>query len=387
MKLIQAFQRERVSDSHFAWNTGYGYDDAGREVTEKVFARAFSCDKALVRTNIVSGTHALAISLLGLLRPGEELLYLTGRPYDTLQDVIGIRNRPPGSLADMGVTYKEIPLLPDGQPDYQALAQSLTPQTRLIALQRSCGYAWRPSLSVAQLEEACTRIHRMRPDLIVMVDNSYGEFVEEREPVACGADIMAGSLIKNPGGGLALAGAYVAGRKDLVDRVAFRMTCPGIGAECGLTYGQTRAILQGFFLAPKVVSDAVKGSLLLAEVYKTLGYPVSPEVHDHRTDIVQAIRLGSAEAVSAFCQGIQQAAVVDSFVSPVPSPMPGYDCDIIMAAGTFVQGASIELSADAPMREPYNVYFQGGLTYPHAKFGVIKSLDALQKQGLLKGVR
>lgn len=383
-KVLSALQENKISDMHFAWNTGYGYDDPGRDAVERVYSRIFGTESALVRPTIVNGTHALAITIMGVLRPGDELLYCTGGPYDTLEEVIGIRGEGMGSLKEYGITYKQVELLPDGSIDLDTLKNTISEKTKMVSIQRATGYDWRKSITVNQIAEVTKMIHQIRPDIVCMADNCYGEFLDIKEPTNVGVDIMAGSLIKNPGGGLALTGGYVCGRGDLVEKVSYRMTCPGIGAECGLTFGQTRSILQGLFMAPKVVNGAVKGALLCAKVYEKLGFPVCPGVNDTRSDIIQAIQLGSAEAVVAFCEGIQAAAPIDSHVTPVPWAMPGYESDVVMAAGAFVQGSSIELSADAPIREPYNVYFQGGLTYEHSKFGVIKSLNQLFKKGLLK---
>ncbi len=384
LRVLKAFKKNRISDVHFGWNTGYGYDDAGREAVEKVYADIFGTEKALVRTQIVNGTHALAITLQGILRPGDELVYATGGPYDTLEEVIGVRGEGMGSLKEFGVTYKQVELTAEGLIDYEALRNAIGEKTAMVCMQRSTGYGWRKSFTVNQLAECAKFIHEIDPKIVVMVDNSYGEFVAECDPTHVGADVMAGSLIKNPGGGLALSGGYVAGRADLIDRITYRLTCPGIGGECGLTFGQTRAMLQGIFQAPRVVNGAVKGAMLCAKVYEELGYPCVPSSTDERSDIIQAVQLGSPEAVVTFCEGVQQAAPVDSFVSPIPWAMPGYESEVVMAAGAFVQGSSIELSADAPIRPPYNVYFQGGLTYEHSKFGVLRSVDALLKKGLLK---
>ncbi len=384
LRVLKAFQKNRISDVHFGWNTGYGYDDAGREAIEKVYADIFGTEKALVRTQIVNGTHALAITLQGILRPGDELIYATGGPYDTLEEVIGIRGEGMGSLKEYGVAYKQVELTDEGLIDYEALKKAISEKTTMVCMQRSTGYGWRKSFTVNQIAECAAFVHEIDPKIIVMVDNSYGEFVAECDPTHVGADIMAGSLIKNPGGGLALSGGYVAGWGDLIDRITYRLTCPGIGGECGLTFGQTRTMLQGIFQAPRVVNGAVKGAMLCAKVYETLGYPCVPSSTDERSDIIQAVCLGSPEAVVTFCEGVQQAAPVDSFVSPIPWAMPGYESQVVMAAGAFVQGSSIELSADAPIRPPYNVYFQGGLTYEHSKFGVLRSVDALLKKDLLK---
>ena len=382
-KVLDAFQKNRISDMHFSWNTGYGYDDPGRDAIERTYADIFHTDAALVRPTIVNGTHALAITLLGILRPGDELIYCTGGPYDTLEEVIGIRGEGNGSLKDYGISYKQVELLPDGSLDLEGIRRAISPKTKMVTVQRATGYGWRKAITIDQIEEWASFIKELNPDIIKMVDNCYGEFLDIKEPTDVGADVIAGSLIKNPGGGLALTGGYVAGRQDLIDKIQYRMTCPGIGGECGLTFGQTRAMFQGIFLAPKVVNGAVKGAVLCGEVYKKLGYEICPQTDDTRSDIIQAVRLGSPEKVVAFCEGIQAAAPIDAHVKPIPWDMPGYESQVVMAAGAFVQGSSIELSADAPIREPYNVYFQGGLTYEHSKFGVIKSVDTLLKKGLV----
>ena len=382
-KVLDAFQKNRISDMHFSWNTGYGYDDPGRDAIERTYADIFHTDAALVRPTIVNGTHALAITLLGILRPGDELIYCTGGPYDTLEEVIGIRGEGNGSLKDYGISYKQVELLPDGSLDLEGIRRAISPKTKMVTVQRATGYGWRKAITIDQIEEWASFIKELNPDIIKMVDNCYGEFLDIKEPTDVGADVIAGSLIKNPGGGLALTGGYVAGRQDLIDKIQYRMTCPGIGGECGLTFRQTRAMFQGIFLAPKVVNGAVKGAVLCGEVYKKLGYEICPQTDDTRSDIIQAVRLGSPEKVVAFCEGIQAAAPIDAHVKPIPWDMPGYESQVVMAAGAFVQGSSIELSADAPIREPYNVYFQGGLTYEHSKFGVIKSVDTLLKKGLI----
>ena len=383
-KILDAFQKNRLSDMHFGWNTGYGYDDAGRDAIEKVYADIFHTDKALVRPTIVNGTHALAITLLGILRPGDELIYCTGGPYDTLEEVIGIRGEGNGSLKDYGISYKQVELLPEGSIDLNGIAEAITDKTRMVTVQRATGYGWRKAITIDEIARWAEFVENLNPDIIKMTDNCYGEFLDIKEPTDVGVDVIAGSLIKNPGGGLALTGGYVCGRADLIDKIQYRMTCPGIGGECGLTFGQTRAMFQGLFQAPKVVNGAVKGAILCGKAYEKLGFEVCPKPEDKRSDIIQAVRLKTPEAVEAFCQAIQAAAPVDSHVSPIPWDMPGYESQVIMAAGAFVQGSSIELSADAPMREPYNVYFQGGLTYEHSKFGVIKSLDTLLKKGIIK---
>ncbi|MDR1135097.1 MAG: methionine gamma-lyase family protein [Clostridiales Family XIII bacterium] len=382
-KILSAFQKNHVNDSHFAWNTGYGYGDPGRDVISKVYADTFGAPASLVRPIIVNGTHALSLALAGVLRPGDELLYCSGSPYDTLHEVIGIRGEGMGSLADFGISYKQTELTAEGRIDYEAVRKAISPKTRMVCLQRATGYAWRRALTIGEIKEWATFVKGVRSEIICMVDNCYGEFLDVTEPTESGVDIMAGSLIKNPGGGLALTGGYVAGRRDLIDAVSYRMTCPGIGDECGLTFGQTRSILQGLFIAPKTVSGAVKGAILCAKVFENLGYEVCPGSGDERSDIIEGVRLGSPEAVTAFCEGVQAAAPVDSYVKPVAWDMPGYEDQVIMAAGAFVQGSSIELSADGPIRPPYNVYFQGGLTYEHSKFGVMKALQTLKDCGLL----
>ena len=385
-KVLSAFQKNRIRDMHFGWKTGYGYDDAGREAIEQTFADVFHTDAALVRTTFVNGTHALATTLLGVLRPGDELIYATGEPYDTLQTVIGITNyeKGNGSLRDYGVTFKQVDLLPDGSIDIEGVKAAITDKTRMITAQRATGYSWRKAISMDEIEKLMKAIEEVNPDIVKMVDNSYGEFLDTKEPTDVGADVMASSLIKNPGGGLALCGAYIAGRQDLIDQIQYRMTCPGIGGECGLTYGQTRTMFQGFFLGPRAANGALKGAVLCGKVYEKLGFEVSPKAGDIRSDIVQSVKFKDPAKLIAFCEGIQAAAPVDSFVAPVPGDMPGYEDKVIMAAGAFVQGSTIELSADAPMREPYIAYFQGGLTYEHSKFGVIKSVDALLKKGLIE---
>lgn len=383
-KVLAALQKNRIADMHFGWNTGYGYDDPGRDAVERVYADIFGTEAALVRPTIVNGTHALAITLMGVLRPGDELIYCSGGPYDTLEEVIGIRGEGKGSLKEYGISYKQIELLPDGSIDLESLGKTISEKTRMVSVQRATGYGWRKSITVNQIEELTDFVHQINRKIVCMADNCYGEFLDIKEPTNVGIDVMAGSLIKNPGGGLALTGGYVCGRADLIEKISYRMTCPGIGGECGLTFGQTRSMLQGLFMAPKVVNGAVRGAILCAKVYEKLGYKVCPGTKDSRSDIIQAVQLGSPEAVVAFCEGIQAAAPIDAHVTPVPWEMPGYGSEVVMAAGAFVQGSSIELSADAPIREPYNVYFQGGLTYEHSKFGVLKSVNQLYEKGLLE---
>ena len=382
-KVLAAFQKNSIRDMHFSWNTGYGYDDPGRDAVERVYADIFNTEAALVRPTIVNGTHALSLALAGVLRPGDELIYCTGAPYDTLEETIGIRGEGKGSLMEYGISYKQVELTADGRIDFDALKNAISPKTRMVAIQRATGYSWRKAISIEEIEELTAFVKNIDPQIICMADNCYGEFLHTKEPTDVGIDIMAGSLIKNPGGGLALTGGYVAGRQDLIDNVSYRMTSPGIGGECGLTFGQTRSILQGLFTAPKTVNGALKGAVLCAKVFETLGYEVCPGPEDMRSDIIQSVKLKSPEKIIAFCQGVQAAAPVDSQVMPEPWDMPGYDDPVIMAAGAFVQGSSIELSADAPIREPYIVYFQGGLTYEHSKFGVIRALQEMKDRGLI----
>ena len=380
LKVIAAMQKAHVSAECFNASSGYGYDDIGRDTLEEVYAAAFHTEAALVRPQITCGTHALATALAGNLRPGDELLSISGRPYDTLEEVIGIRPSC-GSLAEYGVTYAQVDLLADGSFDYEGIEKALRPQTRLIEIQRSKGYQTRPTLSVAQIGEAIAFIKERRPDIIVMVDNCYGEFVERLEPSDFDADMIVGSLIKNPGGGLAPIGGYIAGTKECVERAAYRLTCPGLGKEVGASLGVMRSFYQGFFLAPTVTAAALKGAIFAANVYEQLGFKVVPNGSESRHDIIQAVEFGFPEGLTSFCEGIQAAAPVDSYVAPEPWAMPGYDSDVIMAAGAFIQGSSIELSADGPLKPPYAVYFQGGLTWPHAKLGILMSLQKLYEKG------
>ncbi len=383
LKVIHSMQKMRLREGHFAVSTGYGYNDDGRETLEAVYADAFGAESALVRPQIVCGTQALYIALSANLLPGDELLSPVGKPYDTLEEVIGIRMSP-GSLAEYGVTYAQADLNPDGSFNYDEIRSKITPATRMATIQRSKGYDERPTLSVRRIGELIAFLKSCKPDIICMVDNCYGEFVEKTEPVSAGADLIVGSLIKNPGGGLASCGGYIAGRKDLVDRCAARLTSPGLGREAGANLGVMREMFQGFFLAPVVTSAALKGAVFAADLYEKLGFPVNPDPRESRHDIIQAVRLGSPEALRAFCEGIQAAAAVDSYVTPVPGDMPGYDSQIIMADGSFVQGSSIELSADGPLRPPYTVYLQGGLTWYHAKLGVLLSVQKLVDAGIVK---
>ena len=384
-RVLAAFTDNRVSDSHFAWRTGYGYNDDGRDAVEKVYAQVFGAEKALVRTNIVNGTHAISLAILGVLKAGEKLVYCTGEPYDTLQSIIGTEGDPePGTLKELGIEYGSIDLI-DDEFDYDSIEKIIKEESpRMLAIQRSTGYGCRKSITVNQIGEFIHFVRSRGSDAVIMVDNCYCEFASFDEPSAVGADLVCGSLIKNPGGGLALSGGYIVGRENLVDRIAYRLTCPGIGAECGLTFGQTRAMLQGLFMAPHITAGALKSAMLFGRVYNKLGFDICPNESMERSDIIQAIKLGTPEAVSAFCKGIQSASPIDSFAAPVASEMPGYDDEVIMAAGTFVQGASIELSADGPMREPYNVYYQGALTFEHGKIGLISTLESLVDEGILE---
>lgn len=382
-KVLSAFHKNRLRDTHFSWNTGYGYDDAGREITEKIYADIFHTEAALVRPIIVNGTHALTLTLAGIMRPGKELIYCTGAPYDTLHDAIGIRGKDKGSLIDFGIKYKQVELTSDGKIDFEALGKAITKDTQMVAIQRATGYAFRPAIMLEEIKKCADFVKGINPDIVMMADNCYGEFLDIIEPTDVGIDVIAGSLIKNPGGGLALTGGYIAGRKDLIDKVSYRMTSPGIGGECGPTFGQTRTMLQGLFIAPSVVCGAIKGAILLGEVGEKLGFEVCPAPGEDRSDIIQAIKLKNKENMISFCKGIQKAAPVDSHVTPEPWAMPGYNDDVIMAAGAFVQGSSIELSADGPIREPFAVYFQGGLTYEHSKFGIIMALNQMYEDGLL----
>lgn len=376
MKVLAAMQKNQVSEACMLGTTGYGYNDLGRDTLEAVYADVFHTQDALVRPQITCGTHALALALMSNLRPGDELLSPVGKPYDTLEEVIGIRDSK-GSLKEYGITYNQVDLLPDGSFDYDRIAKAINDKTRLVTIQRSKGYQTRPSFGVKEIGELIAFIKNIKPDVICMVDNCYGEFVETIEPSDVGADMVVGSLIKNPGGGLAPIGGYIAGTKACVENAAYRLTSPGLGKEVGASLGILKDFYQGFFLAPTVVANAEKGAIFAASLYEKLGFPCIPNATEERHDIIQAITLGSPEAVVAFCQGIQSSSPVDSHLYAEPWAMPGYDSDVIMAAGAFVSGSSIELSADAPIKPPYAVYFQGGLTWPHAKFGIMKSFQSL----------
>lgn len=383
LKVVQAMQKHKVSAECFAATTGYGYNDLGRDTLEEVYASCFHTESALVRPQIACGTHALSIALSGNLRPGDELLSPVGKPYDTLEEVIGIRPSN-GSLAEYGISYKQVNLLEDGSFDYEGIKNAIGSKTKLITIQRSKGYQTRPTLSVHRIGELIKFVKSIKPDVICMVDNCYGEFVETIEPTDVGADLIVGSLIKNPGGGLAPIGGYIAGKKQYVENAAYRLTSPGLGKEVGASLGTMQAFYQGFFQAPLVVGGALKGAIFAANIYEKLGFNVIPDSRESRHDIIQAIEFGIPQAVIEFCKGIQAAAPVDSYVTPEPWAMPGYDSDVIMAAGAFVQGSSIELSADGPIKSPYAVYFQGGLTWYHAKLGILMSLQKLLNANIVK---
>lgn len=383
LKVLKAMQDNQVSEACFAATTGYGYNDLGRDKLEDVYAGVFHTEAALVRPQITCGTHALALALAANTRPGDEILSPVGKPYDTLEEVIGIRPSK-GSLEEYGITYAQVDLLPDGGFDYDGIKDAINERTRLVTIQRSKGYQTRPTLSVERIGELISFIKGIKPDVICMVDNCYGEFVETKEPSDVGADMVVGSLIKNPGGGLAPIGGYIAGREDLIEMCAYRLTSPGLGREVGATLGINGSLYQGLFLAPTVVESALKGAIFAANIYEKLGFSVVPNGTESRHDIIQAVTFGTAEGVIAFCEGIQAAAPVDSHVVPEPWAMPGYDADVIMAAGAFVSGSSIELSADGPMKEPYAVYFQGGLTYEHARYGILRSLQQLVNKKIIE---
>jgi len=383
LKILKAMQDNRLSDVHFAATTGYGYNDMGRDTLERVYADVFRAEDALVRPQLISGTHALTVALAGNLRPHDEIISPVGKPYDTLEGVIGIKPRK-GSLAEYGISYRQVELLPDGSFDWDGIRAAINDNTRLATIQRSKGYASRPTLSVEKIGELIRFIKSIKPDVICMVDNCYGEFVDAIEPTEVGADLCVGSLIKNPGGGLAPIGGYIVGKAEYVENAAYRLTAPGLGKEVGASLGVLPSLYQGLFLSPQVVAAALKGAIYAANIYESLGFDVLPNGAEERHDIIQAVTLNSAEAVIAFCKGIQAAAPVDSHVTPEPWDMPGYDCDVIMAAGAFVQGSSIELSADAPIRPPFTVFFQGGLTWHHAKFGIMMSLQKLFENGIIK---
>lgn len=384
-KILKAFQNNRVSDAHFTYTTGYGYGDMGRDTLDRVYAEVFGAEDCIVRPHIVSGTHAIAAALFGNLRPGDTILSVTGKPYDTLEEIIGIRESP-GSLRQFGVNYKQVELTAEGDFDYTVIGNELKQGSsiRLIEIQRSTGYGWRPAITIEKIRDIITFIKRIRQDVICFVDNCYGEFIDMEEPTEAGADLMAGSLIKNPGGGIAPTGGYIAGKGKYVENASYRLTAPGIGRECGSTFGVMRQLYQGFFLAPHITMEALKGAIFCSRLFETLGFQVSPGVDSPRSDIIQAIRFNEKEPLILFCQGIQKGSPVDSFVNAEPWDMPGYSDQVIMAAGAFIQGSSIELSADAPIRPPYIAYLQGGLTYQHSKIGVLIAVQKLLDKGYVR---
>ena len=381
-KVLSAFIAEGISESHLLGTTGYGYGDRGRDALDRVFARAVGAEDALVRHNFVNGTHALCTALFGVLRPGDVMLSLTGKPYDTLENIIGLGENCSGNLMDFGIQYRQLDLLEDGTPDYEGIPQAVK-GVKVAYIQRSRGYSLRNTLQIEDIARICQQVRKGNPDALILVDNCYGEFTQKQEPTQVGADLIMGSLIKNPGGGIAQTGGYIAGRKDLVELCAFRLTTPGAGKEVGCTLGQNRNMFMGLFFAPTVVESALKTAVFAASLFDLLGYEVFPKVDEPRADIIQAVKLGSPEALIAFCQGVQKGAPIDSFVTPEPWDMPGYNSPIIMAAGAFTMGASIELSADAPIREPYAAWMQGGLTYPSGKMGVMLAADSLVREGIL----
>jgi cystathionine beta-lyase family protein involved in aluminum resistance len=381
--VLRSFQKHRVGDSHFIPSTGYGYDDIGRDTLELVYADVFGGEAGLVRPQIISGTHAISIALFGVLRPGDELLYITGKPYDTLEEIVGLRGNGVGSLKEFGISYDSVALTDEGRMDWTAIADKIKPNTKMIGIQRSKGYATRPSFTVAEIGEMIRFVKEIKPDVVVFVDNCYGEFVEEMEPCHVGADLMAGSLIKNPGGGIVKTGGYIVGKKQWVEACSYRMTSPGIGAEAGASLYSLQEMYQGFFLAPHVVGQALKGAVFTAAMLEELGMNSSPRWNANRTDLIQSVQFDDRDKMVAFCQAIQFASPINSYVTPYASYMPGYEDDVIMAAGTFIQGASIELTADGPIRPPYVAYVQGGLTYAHVKMAVCLAVDHLIEKGLI----
>ncbi|WP_147532233.1 aminotransferase class I/II-fold pyridoxal phosphate-dependent enzyme [Bacillus marasmi] len=383
-RVLASYQNNRVSDFHFIPSTGYGYDDIGRDTLEKIYAEVFGGEVGLVRPQIISGTHAISIALFGILRPGDELLYITGKPYDTLEEIVGIRGNGVGSLKEFRISYKSVALADTGAIDYDAVASAIGPNTKMIGIQRSKGYATRPSFMIEEIKEMIQFVKEIKQDVVVFVDNCYGEFVEDLEPCHVGADLMAGSLIKNPGGGLAKTGGYIVGKKEYVDACSYRMTSPGIGAEAGASLYSLQEMYQGFFLAPHVVGQALKGAVFTAAMLEALGMNTHPKWNATRTDLIQSVQFDDRDKMVAFCQAIQYASPINSHVTPYPSYMPGYDDDVIMAAGTFIQGASIELTADGPIRPPYVAYVQGGLTYSHVKIAICTALNHLLEKGYIK---
>lgn len=382
-RILRSFQKHRVSDSHFIPTTGYGYDDIGRDTLEAIYAEVFGGEAGLVRPQIISGTHAISIALFGILRPGDELVYITGKPYDTLEEIVGIRGNGVGSLKEFQIDYKTVDLQDNGTIDFNAVKNAISSKTKMIGIQRSKGYATRPSFTIAEIQEMISYVKNLKDDVVVFVDNCYGEFVEELEPCHVGADLMAGSLIKNPGGGIAKTGGYIVGKQPLVEACSYRMTSPGIGAEAGASLFSLQEMYQGFFLAPHVVGQALKGAIFTAAFLEVLGLKTNPLWNSVRTDLIQSVQFDDPKLMVAFCQAIQYASPINSHVTPYPNYMPGYEDDVIMAAGTFIQGASIELSADGPLRAPYVAYVQGGLTYSHVKIAICTAIDSLIDQGLI----
>lgn len=383
-QVLKAFREHKVSDFHFTPSTGYGYDDAGRDNLESIYASLFGGEAAIVRPQIISGTHAISTALFGVLRPGDELLYITGRPYDTLEEIVGIRGSGIGSLKEFNISYQTIDLKEDGQVDFEAVSRGINSRTKVIGIQRSKGYANRPSFRIDEIAEMIGFVKEIKEDIIVFVDNCYGEFVEMKEPCHVGADLIAGSLIKNPGGGLVKTGGYLVGKEDLIEKCSFRLTSPGIGREAGASLYSLLEMYQGLYLAPHIVSQSLKGAIFTAAILENMGFNTEPRWDKPRTDLIQSVQLNDPDIMIAFCQAIQKASPVNAHVTPYPSYMPGYEDDVIMAAGTFIQGASIELSADGPIRPPYTAYVQGGLTYSHVRIGILTALDELLKKGLIK---
>jgi cystathionine beta-lyase family protein involved in aluminum resistance len=382
-RVLNAFQNNQVSDFHFNPSTGYGYDDSGRDTLEKVYADVFGAEAGLVRPQIISGTHAITISLFGVLRPGDELIYITGKPYDTLDEIVGTRGKDNGSLKDFGIAYKHIDLLETGSVDFDSIKAAISNKTKMVAIQRSKGYADRPSFTISEIEEMISFVRKIKSDVVVFVDNCYGEFVETKEPIEVGADLMAGSLIKNPGGGLAKTGGYIVGKKEYVDLCSYRLTSPGIGSEAGASLYSLLEMYQGLFLAPHTVGQALQGAIFSSALLESIGFKTSPSWNAYRTDLIQSVRFEEKEMMVAFCQAIQYSSPINSHVTPYPNYMPGYEDDVIMAAGTFIQGASLELTADGPIRPPYIAFVQGGLTYEHVKIAIITALQHLLSKELI----
>ncbi|WP_108669313.1 aminotransferase class I/II-fold pyridoxal phosphate-dependent enzyme [Peribacillus acanthi] len=383
-RVLESYRKHRVSDSHFIPTTGYGYDDNGRDTLESIYGEVFGGEAGLVRPQIISGTHAISISLFGVLRPGDELIYITGKPYDTLEEIVGIRGTGNGSLKEFNIDYKAVPLTNEGKVDFNAVSDAISPKTKMIGIQRSKGYANRPSFTISEIKEMIDFVKEIKSDVIVFVDNCYGEFVEEQEPCHVGADLMAGSLIKNPGGGLAKTGGYIVGKKKWVESCSYRLTSPGIGSEAGASLYSLQEMYQGFFLAPHIVGQALKGAMFTSALLERVGMNTHPKWNAYRTDLIQSVEFNDKDLMVAFCQAIQFASPINSHVTPYPAYMPGYEDDVIMAAGTFIQGASMELTADGPIRPPYVAYVQGGLTYSHVKIAVLTAISHLMDKGLLK---